>query len=366
MVCLSPIEFEAMTRGMLRTVLLLLVILFPVGGAAQFTKPYRVVDLTDDIFAIVWDDILSYPVEGNNLVIINENDVVVVDSKRTPSLARTVIEEIRKRTDKPVRYLINTHWHADHFYANYVFQEEFPGVEIIGHPATSAGVQSVLVPWIAEIKELAAVGPDLLASGRGEDGEPLDEGGRESLEGRLEEARTQLMPIFEQIRLVPPTLEVTTELSLRRGPRTIRILHLGKGNTPGDVVVYLPEEKIVATGDLVVRPFPFLGLDDHPVAWSTTLSRIAELDIDLLVPGHGDVQHDLVYLHLVRELFASLGQQVRAGIDRGWDLEAIKTNVDLRSELAAIVPDRPGLAGPFTRAAVDFAYRELMRDEPSG
>ena len=228
MVRLSPIEFEAMTRGMLRTVLLLLVILLPVGGAAQFTKPYRVVDLTDDIFAIVWDDILSYPVEGNKLVIINENDVVVVDSKRTSSLARTVIEEIRKGTDKPVRCLINTHWHADHFYANYVFQEDFPGVEIIGHPATSAGVWSVLVP------------------------------------------------------------------------------------------------------------------------------------------GHGDVQHDLAYLHLVRELFASLSQQVRAGVDRGWDLETINTNVDLRSELAAIVPDRPGLAGPFTRAAVKFAYRELMRDEPPG
>ena len=130
------------------TVLALMAFGTPSPTAAQFTKPYTVVDLADDIFAIVWDDIVSVPIEGNNLVIINADDVIVVDSKRTPSLAMTVIDEIRKRTDKPVRYLINTHWHADHFYSNYVFQNEYPGVEIIGHPATTAGMNSILVPWL--------------------------------------------------------------------------------------------------------------------------------------------------------------------------------------------------------------------------
>ena len=335
----------------------------PRPTVAQFTKPYKVVELADDIFAVVWDDILSFPVEGNNLVIINDDDVVVVDSKRTPSLAKAVIEEIRKRTDKPVRYLINTHWHADHFYANYVFQDEYPGVEIIGHPATTAGMDSILAPWIAETRQLATAGPMLLESGYGEDGEVLTDEARRSLERRLEEAQTLLMPLFEQIRLSPPTLEITTALTLRRGAREIQVLHLGKGNTPGDLVVYLPAEKIVATGDLVVRPFPFLGMDDHPVEWSATLGKIAELDIDLLIPGHGDVQHDLDYLHLVAELFASLGDQVRAGIDRGWDLETIKANVDLESPFREIAPDREGLAGRFTPAAVAYAYRELTERE---
>jgi len=333
--------------------------LVPGPAVAQFTKPYEVVELTDDIFAIVWDDILSFPVEGNNLIIINEDDVVVVDSKRTPSLARAVIEEIRKRTDKPVRYLINTHWHADHFYANYVFQEEYPGVEIIGHPATTAGMTSVLVPWIAETSQLAARGRDLLESGRGEDGEVLTHATRRSLERRLEQARTQLMPLFDQIRLSPPTLEVTTGVTLQRGSREIQILHLGKGNTPGDLVVYLPEERIVATGDLIVRPYPFLGLDDHPVAWSETLGRIAELEVDFLLPGHGAVQRDFDYLHLVKRLFSSLGEQVRAGMEEGWDLETITAHVDLEEILQAIAPDRKNLARGFTPGAVAFAYREL-------
>jgi glyoxylase-like metal-dependent hydrolase (beta-lactamase superfamily II) len=332
----------------------------PRSAVAQFTKPYEVVELTEDIFAIIWDDILSFPVEGNNLIIINEDDVVVVDSKRTPSLAMTVIEEIRKRTDKPVRYLINTHWHADHLYANYVFQDEYPGVEIIGHPATAAGLDSILVPWLAETKELAATGPGLLASGRDADGELLTDEARQELESSLERAQTQLMPLFEQIRLTAPTLEITSGLTLQRGSREIQVLHLGRGNTPGDLVVYLPEEKIVATGDLVVQPYPFLGLDDYPVEWSTTLGRIAELDVEVLVPGHGNVQHDLDYLHLVEELFASLGEQVQAGIDRGWDRETITENVDLDAPMRAIIPDREGFARRWAPGAVAFAYRELM------
>jgi len=339
--------------------LFMIALSIPGHADAQFAKPYKVVELSDDIFAIVWEEILSFPIEGNNLVIINEDDVVVVDSKRTPSLARTVIEEIRKRTDKPVRYVINTHWHADHFYANYVFQDEYPGVEIIGHPATTAGMNDVLVPWLAETRQLAGAGQELLDSGIDEDGEPLTAATREALEHRLDEAQTRLMPLFEQIRLTPPTLEVTSGLTLRRGTREIQVLHLGKGNTPGDLVVYLPEEKIVATGDLVVRPFPFLGLDDHPVAWGETLGKVAELDIELLLPGHGDVQHDLEYLHVVEELFISLGEQVRAGIERGWDLETITANVDLEPDLRSIAPGRETLARSFTPAAVAYAYREL-------
>jgi glyoxylase-like metal-dependent hydrolase (beta-lactamase superfamily II) len=101
-------------------------------------------------------------------------------------------------------------------------------------------------------------------------------------------------------------------------------------------------------------------LDDYPVEWSTTLRRIAELDIDVLVPGHGEVQHDLDYLNLVADLFASLGEQVQAGIDRGWDRETITANVDLEAPMRAIAPDRENLARRFTPGAVAFAYRELM------
>lgn len=72
------------------------------------------------------------------------------------------------------------------------------------------------------------------------------------------------------------------------------------------------------------------------------------------------MQHDLVYLNLAADLFASLGEQVQAGIDRGWDRETITANVDLEVLMRAIAPDRENLARRFTPGAVAFAYRELM------
>src|SRR5687768_11083925 len=83
---------------------------------AQSARNFDVVKLADGVYVFVQREPLMSPIDGNTTVIINDADVVVVDSKATPATAREVIAEIRKLTDKPVRFLINTHWHGDHHY----------------------------------------------------------------------------------------------------------------------------------------------------------------------------------------------------------------------------------------------------------
>ena len=332
-------------------------------GGAQFEKPYHIVDLAPGVFAVVWDEILEWPYEGNNLVIVNDEDVVVVDAKRTPSLAETVIREIRARTEKPVRYLVNTHWHADHTYANPVFRRAYPGLEIVGHPATVPAFSEILQRSIDRTLAFASTAEQQLASGRGDDGRELTAEERSALAARWERTRTELLPLFRTVELVPPTLLVSDRLTLRRGEREIEIRFLGEANTRGDLVVYLPRERILATGDLVVKPYPFLGLDDHPQSWVRVLDELESFDVAVLLPGHGEVERDFTYVRRVKALFAALVAQVESLHASGAGLDEAQRRVDLAAEIAGVVPDdeklRDELAAEWVPYAVELAWKHL-------
>src|SRR5512144_2408722 len=92
-------------------------------------KPYEVVRLAEGVYAFLWKDPLQNVVESNSLFVINDQDVLVVDTGIVPSTARVMAEELKKLTDRPVRYVVNTHWHDDHHGGNEVYRELWPSVE---------------------------------------------------------------------------------------------------------------------------------------------------------------------------------------------------------------------------------------------
>ena len=310
--------------------------------SGQFTKTYEVVDLADGVFAIVWPEIAEYPVEGNHLVIERERDVVVVDANRTPGLTDTVIAVIATRTPKPVRYVVNTHWHADHVQGNAEYVSRFPGVEIIGHPATVAGIDSVLVPYRAEVQR------DLEAARTSEDGR-LDALERESR-------------LYDHVRFVRPTLLVSDSIVLRDRGSEIRILHLGHGNTDGDLVVHLPTEGILAVGDLVTRPYPLLGWD-APRGWSRALDDVLARAPRTVVPGHGEVLRSMDYVKLFRDLMRDVANHVSAGVARGDDLAVLRTTVALDDYWEALSGGNSQRVRAFRERfqplLVERAYREV-------
>lgn len=274
---------------------------------------------------------LRYFVEGNVTIIINEQDVVVVDAGGAPLAARNTIAEIRKLTSKPVRYVINTHDHVDHTLGNQEYAKTFPGVEIIAHPRTRENLDSDGRKYVADTiknfdtrKERSAELFKRLAA----ENEP----GADKVIAYWERySNEDIFPRTEEYRqavITLPTVTFDKKLTLYRGSRTIELLFLGQGDTPGDVVVYLPQEKIVCTGDMVTEPIPY-GFSVKPLEWLATLGKLSDLDFEYLIPGHGEVQQGKAYLRKVMGLLQAVQTQVRAAVAAGLDLEATRKQVDL-------------------------------------
>ncbi len=129
-------------------------------------------------------------------------------------------------------------------------------------------------------------------------------------------------------RVTPATITVERRLTLLRGERTIDIRHFGWGNTPGDLVVYLPKEQVVITGDLVVWPTPFV-FDSHIRSWQASLDSVRALGATALIPGHGPVMRDHAYIDLVANALGAVREQTEAAKARGLDLEQTRKAVDV-------------------------------------
>lgn len=132
------------------------------------------------------------------------------------------------------------------------------------------------------------------------------------------------------VEIVLPTITLNDQITLHRGKRIIDIRYLGRGHTSGDIVVHLPNERIVVAGDLVISPVPYVGSpQSHPGDWSKTLGKLLALGPAIIVPGHGQVLRDEVYLKSLVKLFASIREQVDAAVARGETLEQTRKSVNL-------------------------------------
>src|SRR5438067_3186906 len=280
-----------MLRDMMLPLMLAAALLAPQPSPPE--DAYDVVRFADGVYGFVWREQPFHP-EPNVLIVINDEDVLVVDSSMLPSTARTIIGEIRKLTPKPVRYLVNTHWHDDHVFGNGVFRDQWPGLQVISHVNTRIDAAEkafgAIKTDLENNKATLAKYEEFLRTGKGSDGTALTEERRRRVEAVVR-MLTKYGEEVPHLRESLPDLTFNRSLTLQAGSRTIRIEHLGRGNTRGDVVVYLPAEKIVASGDLVVAPVPF-GIGSYYAEWADTLAKLQQLEASTILIGHGAVQHD--------------------------------------------------------------------------
>ena len=239
-------------------------------------------------------------VQSNALVIVNEDDVVVVDSHVSAAAGRALRDSIEQLTDKPIRFLINTHYHFDHAHGNQVFAadaiivgHEFTRRKLLGDPLSETTYQM----WTSGL-------PAAVEQMRAQLAELEDETQRQQLELQIAVQAAHVEALSEVVP-TPPNLTLSSKMTLERGERTIELHFLGRGHTGGDVVVYLPEERIVFTGDLLVPGPSYMG-DGYLDEWSDTLERLKELDFDWLLPGHGEATQDREYIDLFQALLGSL------------------------------------------------------------
>ena len=317
-----------------RLCLLALFLAAPLSALAQ-TGDFELVKLAEGVYLARRTEPAGLTVNANSVFIINEEDVVVVDATLTPGTAREELAALRKLTDKPVRYVVNTHWHDDHVMGNVAYREAFPGADFIAHENTreylpTTGLknrQMAMSPggypgFIGALKRRLEKNESVF-------GGPLDEEERAVLASDIGIAE-RYMAENPTAAVVLPTITLRERLTLHRGARVIDIIYLGRGHTSGDIVVHLPAEGIIIAGDLVIHPVPYVGNpQSHPGDWGETLEKLLALKHNMIVPGHGPVLREDAYVRLMSRLFGSMKQQVAAGAARGETLEQVRKSVNL-------------------------------------
>ena len=301
------------------SLIILLAALLPfvlLGQAANFA----VQQLADGVYAVIRKDPPGLMVDANNVFIVNEDDVVVVDANGAPAITREVLAALRTITPKPVTAVINTHYHDDHIRGNSVYRDAFPGVAFIAHafageylPGQGAVNRKNFLegapPFVTELRGMLKDGKSLM-------GGALTAEERTSMASDIDLADLVLRD-GAAADTVLPTATVTDRLTLKRGGRTIEILHMGKGHTAADLVVHLPQERVVVTGDLVVWPVPLVGdPQSHVGTWPAALEAIRALNPVTIVPGHGPVMRDDRYLATLSGMFASISRQAHEAVAR--------------------------------------------------
>lgn len=271
---------------------------------------------------------------GNTTVIIGERQVFVVDTCLMPSIAREDIAQIRRWTNKPVSFVLNTHFHNDHNFGNRAYMDAFPALTVIAYVDTKKDMDMWGPNRARRQGEGMAHGPlqRMLDTGKTQDGTPLTEDDKKEVRNALAQ-RTAILEEIKQVKFQSATLTFDHDFTIDLGNREVQVKFLGRGNTPGDAVVYLPKEKIVVAGDLVVYPIP-ATYDGYPVEWIQTLQNLAQLDANTIVPGHGPIMHDKTYIYLVRDLLKSAVDQMDAKLmetQQAMDqtLDDVKGGVDL-------------------------------------
>jgi len=224
--------------------------------------------------------------------VVTPEGVVVFDALGTPALGKRLAELIAATTPQPIRRVVVSHYHADHFYGLQALKQ--PGVDVWAHRIVR----------------------DYLAT--------------DAPAARLAERRQSLAPwVNEQTRIVVPDRYVGDETVFRLGGLTFRVLHAGPAHTPEDLMMWVEEDGVLFVGDLVFSGrIPYVG-DADVSSWIAAIDRVLVLKPRVVVGGHGPASTQAVAdLALTRDYLAYLREQIAAAFDEGLDFEAAYRRID--------------------------------------
>ena len=319
------------------------------GAAVQSpdgSPSHRFEELADGVWFAIASG--SMTVMSNSLVIINDDHVMIVDTSVTPAAARGLMEGVATLTDKPVRYVFNSHYHFDHAHGNQIFGDD---VEIIGHDFVRTMLSSDVLSQRTN-RSFTAVIPDQIERRKAQIAatEDADERAQLETELRIQEAHWEAL---KETVPTPPNLTYSDTMTLVKGGREVQLHFPGRGHTGGDTLVFLPEERIVFTGDFFVgRPggagLPYMG-DGYVEEWPASLDRLKALDFDVMVPGHGTPFTEREQIDYLQAYLRDLNRQVNDLYAQGVSAQSAARRVDLSAHVQHFGPNA---ARPDPRAVV--------------
>lgn len=252
--------------------------------AAQGAAPrHRMTKITDTIYRA--DNPGTPGINATSWVFINDADVLVTDSEGSPASAQSLLAGIATVTPKPVRYLVDTHFHIDHAYGSSALPST---VQVIGSDFTRRMLLGPEARTGVTFRNFTDPIPGRIAALQTQISAEADPQRKATLQAQLASQQATLAVYTGNFPLQPPTLTVSTSTSIWSGSKEFRILYLGRAHTAGDVVVYVPSERAVASGDILFKSQVGWQGDAFPNDHPATLDALKKLDIELVLPGHGD------------------------------------------------------------------------------
>ena len=331
---------------------------------------YETVKVAEGIYTFVAPDSKTPLVSGNSTVIIGDEGALVVDSTHFPSLAKKMISEIRSMTGQPVRYLVNSHWHPDHFTGNAAYREAFPGIAIVSTAPTRDQYEK---GWTYnDVDRLGKAVPrlrEIVDTGIGKDGKSLSAEDRDFYREELAGVNVAIRE-WSGVKHIAPDTIFDRQLTVFLGKREVDVMFLGRGNTMGDAVIYVPDTKTLITGDLLVNPVPYC-YGSFFTEWIDTLQKLNAMDATAIVPGHGPVEHDKQHLQQVIRMFQSMVRQAKEAVQKGQSLDEFRKSIDLaefrRQMAGADYFQNRDFDDSVIRAGLERTYREAkegpLKDE---
>ena len=251
-------------------------------------------ELASGVYAVPGDTGKGVEGRPNAGFVVTDEGVVVIDALASPRQGEQLLRSIRRVTDRPIRWLVLTHHHPDHHFGAVVLRKA--GARVIAHPdkrtlASEGGEDALIADWVRVV-------------------------GLDAMRG-FEFADT-------------PDRPVTGTDTLRLGGRTIVVSHPGAGHSPGDLIVWLPKERVLFAGDVLVEDGVSMVVDGNSDELLRVLDTVSALSARAVVPGHGAIPSragDLIAR--TRAYLEGLQSQMRAAIEKG---------VPMRRAMASLPP----------------------------
>ena len=334
-------------------------------------SPFIAQKISPKVHLLAMPDTWYAALAGNVILIEQSNGFVVVDSGGNAANGRAVVRYAKSLANKPIKAVMITHWHGDHPQGISAIRDAYPKVRIISTRGTERGIlgpASYNVGYRPDAKFDQATAKQ--AQTYKNDYEKLfdDPSTPADRKERIKVALNQfdlMTKDFVGTYLVPPTETFEHELVINDRDVPVHMMFLGRANTDGDAIAWLPKQKIVATGDIVVSPYPF-GFGSYPADWIVTLGKLKALGFKTLIPGHGHPQSDTSYLDRliasIRDLQAQVGPLAKAGKS----IDEVRKRVDFSKSIATF-GDTPtvkaNLQSLFFDPMIGSTYKEA-RGEP--
>lgn len=305
---------------------------------------------------------------GNVVVIEQSDGLVLIDSGGSPGAGRRIVDLVRGVSDKPVKAVALTHWHGDHVLGLGAIVRQWPDAQVIATDVTAShlrGRSMQAYPQRAPDAQRQAAFDQRLDGVDAFVRDALAKPGLSAAERAGFEASQRLFAQYRAdtrgLYLVLPTRTFAQTLRLDDARRPVELWHPGRGNTDGDLVAWLPEQRVMATGDLVVAPIPF-GFNAYPASWMQSLDALKQKQPAVWLPGHGAAMREDAYVDRVIALIGRTRDAIAPLAARGLALEQARTQVDLSAERTRFAGDDAWLTRWFdrywTQPFVDAAWRE--------